>query len=138
MSSKPESNDGESIYSDGTYLEANSDWHAEDSPWKAGKIACALNTYGHLWESAFEIGCGVGGVLTNLASHFPDKLRFHGYDISRMAIDRADPGDDERIEFTVGGFEEIRDGVLEILCQSFNLYGKRIETWQRSLILKRP
>ena len=29
-------------------------------------------------------------------------------------------------------------GVLEILCQSFNLYGKRIEKWQRSLILKQP
>ena len=27
-------------------------------------------------------------------------------------------------------------GVLEILCQFFNLYGKRVEQWQRRLILK--
>ena len=31
-----------------------------------------------------------------------------------------------------------REGVLEILCQSFNLSGKRIESWQRNLILKPP
>jgi len=31
---------------------------------------------------------------------------------------------------------EDNTGMLEILCQFFNLYGKRIETWQRSLILK--
>jgi len=29
-------------------------------------------------------------------------------------------------------------GELEILCQSINLYGKRIDPWQRSLILKQP
>ena len=29
-------------------------------------------------------------------------------------------------------------GVLEILCQSFNLSGKGIESWQRNLILKPP
>ena len=28
------------------------------------------------------------------------------------------------------------EGVLEILCQSFNLYARRIDQWQRSLILK--
>ena len=35
-------------------------------------------------------------------------------------------------------YRGLSKGVLEILCQSFNLSGKGIESWQRNLILKQP
>ena len=34
------------IYSDGTYLRNNPDWHADDSAWKANHIATLLARHG--------------------------------------------------------------------------------------------
>ena len=42
----------------------------------------------------------------------------------------------KRYSKQVPGHHIQMEGVLEILCQSFNLYARRIDQWQRSLILK--
>ena len=34
-----------SIYSDGSYLESNPGWHAEDSPWKAQQVLRMLKQH---------------------------------------------------------------------------------------------
>jgi len=36
----------ETIYTDGTYLRNNPDWHVDDSPWKAKHVARMLDRHG--------------------------------------------------------------------------------------------
>ena len=36
----------ESIYTDGTYLTNNPDWHVDDSAWKAAHVATMLERHG--------------------------------------------------------------------------------------------
>src|SRR5687767_14273473 len=70
------------IYSDGTYLRNNPDWHADDSPWKARHIARMLERHDLAPATVCEIGCGSGEVLRSLATHLDPATRFFGYDIS--------------------------------------------------------
>src|SRR2546421_3919213 len=75
----------ESIYTDGTYLRNNPDWHVDDSPWKAKHIATMLERHGIVPQTVCEIGCGAGEVLRELSSHLPASTRFFGYEISPEA-----------------------------------------------------
>lgn len=70
------------IYTDGTYLRNNPDWHADDAGWKAGHIARLLQRHGVAPTTICEVGCGSGEVLLNLGPHMPPGTRFVGYDIS--------------------------------------------------------
>jgi cyclopropane fatty-acyl-phospholipid synthase-like methyltransferase len=74
----------EKIYSDATYLTNNADWHLEDTPWKASEIQRILNRNSVAWETAVEVGCGSGGIVSQLATAFPDR-KFVGYDIAKDA-----------------------------------------------------
>jgi hypothetical protein len=69
------------IYSDGTYLRNNPDWHVDDSPWKAGHIAAMLEANRLTPRTVCEIGCGAGEVLQSLSTHLPADTRFFGYEI---------------------------------------------------------
>jgi SAM-dependent methyltransferase len=74
------------IYSDGTYLRNNPQWHADDSAWKAAHIATLLERNGVEPRTVCEIGCGAGEILVNLRERLPDGTRFTGYDISPGAF----------------------------------------------------
>lgn len=73
------------IYSDGTYLRNNPEWHADDSPWKARHIAGLLQRHGLAPATVCEVGCGAGEVLRNLATQLDPSTRFFGYEVSRDA-----------------------------------------------------
>jgi cyclopropane fatty-acyl-phospholipid synthase-like methyltransferase len=73
------------IYSDGTYLRNNPDWHADDSAWKATHVAAMLTKHGIAPKSVCEVGCGSGEILVQLASKLPAGVRYAGYDISADA-----------------------------------------------------
>ena len=73
------------IYTDGTYLRNNPQWHADDSAWKARHIAHLLERNGVEPRTVCEIGCGAGEILVNLREHLPEGTRFTGYDISPNA-----------------------------------------------------
>ena len=77
-------------YRDGTYLAHHPGWHLEDAPWKAGQVEQILARQtddaagggaGGWADTVFEVGCGAGGVLAELAKRHPER-RFVGYDIS--------------------------------------------------------
>ena len=51
----------ESIYTDGTYLKQNPNWHQDDSAWKADHILSLLKRNGvEAPGSICEVGCGAG------------------------------------------------------------------------------
>lgn len=75
-----------SIYTDGTYLRQNPNWHQDDSAWKAGHIYDLLAQNGISEPgSVCEIGCGAGEILRVLSDRFPRTTQLVGYDISPMA-----------------------------------------------------
>lgn len=87
-----------SIYEDGTYLAANEDWHAADSPFKANWIDAILTKHFMNPRSIAEIGCGAGGILLELQKRRPEAT-FDGYDTSPHAIALCAPKQGERVHF---------------------------------------
>jgi hypothetical protein len=75
----------ESIYTDGTYLRNNPDWHVDDSPWKAKHVATMLERHGIVPQTVCEIGCGAGEILRSLSTHLEPSAKFFGYEISPNA-----------------------------------------------------
>jgi len=71
-----------SIYSEGTYLKHNANWHQEDSPYKAKLVIEMLDKLPV--GSILEIGCGAGEVIRILSRQFPD-IQFEGFDVSADA-----------------------------------------------------
>ena len=75
-----------SIYTDGTYLNQNPNWHQDDSAWKADHIQSLLTRNGIVEPASIcEVGCGAGEIVRILTERFPPATQFVGYDISPMA-----------------------------------------------------
>ena len=74
------------IYTNGTYLRNNPDWHADDAAWKASHIARMLERHKLRPASVCEVGCGSGEVVRALSEHLPG-ARFVGCDVSPHAIE---------------------------------------------------
>lgn len=68
-------------YNDRTYLENNSQWHSEDSPWKAAHILRMLNQAHIQPNTVADFGCGAGDILVNLAKAWPH-AQLDGYELS--------------------------------------------------------
>jgi SAM-dependent methyltransferase len=92
-----------SIYKDGNYLAQNEDWHAAESPWKAGNILEILQRNQVSFNSAVEVGCGAGRVLYELHQALPDKS-FSGFDISPQAASFWQHISDQSVDYTLGDF----------------------------------
>lgn len=89
------------IYNSGTYLENNPTWHEEDADWKAAHVLQILRKNDISPATMCEVGCGVGGVVSALARELPD-VRFQGFDISSIALDRAKEKSSENLHFQQG------------------------------------
>jgi SAM-dependent methyltransferase len=92
------------IYSDGSYLRRNPDWHSADSRWKASQIARMLLRNNLVPRRVCEVGCGAGEVLVQLAGHLPITSVFDGYDISPDAHSIASRKSTDRIRFHLADF----------------------------------
>jgi hypothetical protein len=69
-------------YTEGIYLKENTDWHSEDSAWKASLFLSVLNKADIKdCSQIIEIGCGKGGILDELSKLLPG-CNFIGFDIS--------------------------------------------------------
>ncbi len=89
----------DAIYSDGTYLGKNPDWHVEDSPWKAQQVAKILGRNNLRPKTVCEIGCGAGEVLKNLKDQLGGDVKATGYEISPQAFDICKAKETENLEF---------------------------------------
>jgi SAM-dependent methyltransferase len=96
-----------SIYSDGTYLERNPSWHAEDAAWKAEQIMAMLRRHGLAPRSVGEIGCGSGELLVHLSESLGIGVDLHGYDVAFDAYQIARPKSRRNLVFHHGdGIED--------------------------------
>jgi predicted TPR repeat methyltransferase len=96
----------DSIYTDGTYLRNNPDWHADDSAWKAAHVATLLEKNGVKPKTVCEIGCGAGEILRSLATHLEPDARFHGYEISPNAYSICSAKASEKFSFKLANLLE--------------------------------
>jgi len=62
-------------------------WHEEDSPWKAEKIYQILKDNKIQPNTIAEIGCGAGGVLLNLTTHYDESVNFFGFETSKEGFE---------------------------------------------------
>jgi len=96
------------IYTDGSYLRNNPEWHAGDSAWKAAHVASLLRDHGIDPASVAEIGCGAGEILRKLSLEFPNAI-FTGYDISPSALRICSAKANERLSFRLGTLLEAQE-----------------------------
>lgn len=87
------------IYTDGTYLRNNPQWHVDDSPWKAKHIATMLKRHAIAPQTVCEIGCGAGEVLRSLGARLDPSTRFFGYEISPNAFALCSKKSSEKLTF---------------------------------------
>ncbi|MDX9750329.1 MAG: methyltransferase domain-containing protein [Flavobacteriales bacterium] len=97
------------IYNDRTYLAHNPGWHAEDAPFKAGRVLELLRRRPVPHRTIAEVGCGSGAILIELARHLPDADAFVGHDISADAIAIARRHQHPRVRFELGDFTATGD-----------------------------
>lgn len=74
------------IYRDGTYLEANPEWHEGDSSWKAGHIRAMIARNDLAPDAVAEIGCGAGEILNILHNAYQGRVAMTGFEISPQAF----------------------------------------------------
>ena len=89
-----------SRYNDGDYLSKNSDWHVEDSPWKAQQIDKIINRNKLNPTTICEVGCGAGEILRQLSlKPRYSEVDFTGYEISDDAFDLCLSRSTERLTY---------------------------------------
>jgi len=96
----------DTIYTDGTYLRNNPDWHVDDSPWKARHIARMLERNRVAPMTVCEVGCGGGEILRNLASELDPRTRFFGYEISPVAYSICSKKANDKFQYRLANIVE--------------------------------
>lgn len=88
-------------YVDGTYLDQNRNWHADDSPWKARQVLKAFDRAAVQPKTIAEVGCGAGAILAELQAVMSNDTSFVGYDISEIALKLCAPRANHRLQFNL-------------------------------------
>jgi SAM-dependent methyltransferase len=120
-----------SAYTDGSYAASNPDWHVGDSPWKARQILKAINRLAKRPNTVAEIGCGAGGILTELSSLM--RADFFGFDPSSYAISLGRSTD--TVVLRQGGAEDMENYDL-VLCIDVIEHVEDVFSFLRSLLPK--
>jgi SAM-dependent methyltransferase len=96
------------IYRDGSYLEkTGGTWHLQDSPLKARWVMRMLARHPEIpLRAVCELGCGAGGILSELQRLVPAHVSFTGYDISPQAIALSHTFANERCRYVLGDGSE--------------------------------
>ncbi|MEP6960520.1 MAG: methyltransferase [Acidobacteriota bacterium] len=94
-------------YLDGAYhAKTGGTWHLEDAAYKAAQVLRMLRRHAEIHpRSICDIGCGAGGVLSELGKHLTD-ARLVGYEISPQARDLSRSLATQHLEFRTGAFQD--------------------------------
>ncbi len=107
----------DNIYKNGTYLEENPTWHAEDSLWKAEQILHIMSRNDINPKTICEVGCGAGEILHQLYRRLPEDVVFSGYEISPQAFKLCRKKIKDRLKFYLKDILEDTDVYFDvILC----------------------
>ncbi|MEW6037071.1 MAG: class I SAM-dependent methyltransferase [Pseudomonadota bacterium] len=102
-------------YNDRTYLEINSQWHSEDSLWKAAQIQRILHKANVQPTTIADVGCGAGEILVNLAKAWP-AARLDGYELSQDAYAICKPKESGNLRFHLADLAEAGQTYDLALC----------------------
>lgn len=102
-------------YTDGRYLQANSNWHENDSIWKAGKINAMLQRNNIVSKTVCEIGCGAGEILKQLSIWMP-KSNFYGFEPSPQAYEICRKKQNETVKYECKDITQIHSNFDVLLC----------------------
>ena len=102
------------IYLEGTYIENNPGWHANDAPWKAQNIAKILHQHSLAPASVCEVGCGSGEVLAQLLPYFQD-AKYFGYEISPQAFEICQMKANKQLQFFLTDLTQADDAFFDLL-----------------------
>jgi SAM-dependent methyltransferase len=93
-----------SVYTDGSYLEkTGGTWHLEDSPFKAGQVLRMLRRHPEIEaRTILEIGCGAGGILSELQKLLGPDVVLTGYEISPQAHALSEQFANDRCKYILG------------------------------------
>ncbi len=103
------------LYTQGSYLEQNPDWHVEDSAWKARQVLSMLNRNKLSPRQVCDVGCGAGEVLAELARMLDPGVVFTGYDISPQAIQLAESRAGSDLSFVLGDITTLTTPRFDLL-----------------------
>lgn len=93
------SDQSESIYQTGEYVERNPTYHVEDSAWKATQILKMIEKHSVRPTSVCEVGCGAGEILKQLQTRLPADTQLVGYEISPQAFGMCRERENDRLHF---------------------------------------
>jgi SAM-dependent methyltransferase len=102
-------------YSNGSYLKHNSDWHQEDSPYKAGLVLKALEQSDVKFNNCADVGCGAGLVASILAKKFRDK-QFIGFDTSKDVAPFWTKNEADNLTFSLTDIVDVQQRFDLVLC----------------------
>lgn len=103
------------MYIHNEYLENNPTWHIQDSPWKAKRIIEIMKRNDLHPNSICEIGCGAGEILNQLYLYLPEKIIFHGYEISPQAFNLCQQRQKERLQYHIGNLFQDEKAFFDII-----------------------
>lgn len=103
------------IYENGTYLDNNPSWHAEDSPWKARQIRSIIERNSLTPKRICEIGCGAGEILNQLSVQYLDNIDYFGYEISPQAFELCNKKSKDNLNFKLTDLLKDNDAYFDIV-----------------------
>ena len=104
-----------SIYTDGSYLEKNPEWHADESPFKVSQILRMLKRNQLEPKTIAEVGCGAGEVVKLLQEQTDSRCRFWGYDISPQALELCRGRANDRLQFKLADISQEQGAFFDMI-----------------------
>jgi SAM-dependent methyltransferase len=102
-------------YNNGSYLKQNTDWHQEDSPYKASLVIKMLEQSRLHFTNCADVGCGAGLVASLLAKRFHNK-QFIGFDTSQDAARFWAKNEANNLTFSLQDIVAVKQRFDVILC----------------------
>jgi SAM-dependent methyltransferase len=104
-----------SIYTDGTYLEKNPEWHVDEAPFKVSQIMRMFDKRRLHPKTIAEVGCGSGEVLRLLQEKMDVSCQFWGYDISPQALEMCRSRANDRLQVKLADISREEHAFFEMM-----------------------